>query len=163
MPRKTRRCGGQPISGSESSDEVEVEGVMRDHIEDKTLQLFETIANGKQQMAKSHNLLTQIMTQFITNNHINLSHGGANGNHAEGNHKGGRSHAKGRNTHILVQSILQTGNRKVPRPLLPPFLEDHPTRAHEQYESTDEVNTYFRRRGPRNHVLQRLLQPQDED
>jgi hypothetical protein len=61
MPRKTRGHGGQPIPGSESSEEVEVEGVMGDHNErvmgdhtkDRTLQLLETIANGKQQMARS--------------------------------------------------------------------------------------------------------------
>jgi hypothetical protein len=84
------------------------------------------------------------MTQFITDNQANLNHGGANGNHAEGNHKGGRAHVEGRNTHIPTQSILQTGSRKVPRPLLPPFLEEQPTRAHEQQELTNEVNTYFR-------------------
>jgi hypothetical protein len=48
MPRRWG-CGGQPIPGSKSSEEVEVEGVMGDH--NKTLQLLETIAKGEQQVA----------------------------------------------------------------------------------------------------------------
>jgi hypothetical protein len=42
---------------------------------------------------------------------------------------------------FLAQSVFQEGSRKVPRPLFPPFLEEHPTGAHEQQGSTDEMNS----------------------
>jgi hypothetical protein len=98
MPRKTRGRGKQPTPGSESSEEVEVEGVMGDHPEDRTIQLLESIANGKQQ-------LTQVLTQFFSDNQANQNQGGTNGNHAEAIHRGGRT-PEGSNTYVSSTECL---------------------------------------------------------
>jgi hypothetical protein len=55
-----------------------------------------------------------------------------------------RAHVEGSNTHIPAQSTLQTGSRRTPRPLFPPFLEEQPTRAQEQQGQVGEFTTYFR-------------------
>jgi hypothetical protein len=52
MLRKARGQGKQPIPGPESSEEVEVEGAIGDHLVDRTIQLLESIANGKQQLTQ---------------------------------------------------------------------------------------------------------------
>jgi len=49
MPRKTRGRGKKPTPGPEL-EEVEVEGFMGDHPEDKTIHMLEIIANGQQQL-----------------------------------------------------------------------------------------------------------------
>ena len=55
-----------------------------------------------------------------------------------------RSHVKGSNTHIPAQSTLQTGSRRTPRPLFPPFLQEQSTRAQEQQGQVGEFTTYFK-------------------
>jgi hypothetical protein len=92
---------------------------MGDHVEDRTIQLLESIANGQKQ-------LTQFLTQYFSHNQANQNLGGTNGNHAKASHRGGRN-PEGSNTYVPTQSVFQVGSKKVPRPLLPQFLTGKPT------------------------------------
>jgi hypothetical protein len=73
---------------------------MGDHNEDRSLQY---VRNNSQWETTNGQIIGSINTthdKVHYDSQANINHGGANGNHAEGRHRGGRAHAEGRNTHI---------------------------------------------------------------